>query len=45
MYLCYFEADDGPLYQYVSAADPRHKDPRLGSEFHGVSLFFFPLKN
>lgn len=42
---CYFEADDGPLYQHVAAADPRPKDPRPGSEFHGVSLFSFPLKN
>lgn len=38
------QADDGPLCQHVSAADPRPKDPQPSSEFHGVSLFRFPAK-
>lgn len=39
------QADDGPLHQHVSAADPRPKDPWPRSEFHGVSRLSSPFQN
>lgn len=41
---CCYQADDGPLYQHVSTADPRPKGPRPGPEFHGVSLLSLSFK-
>lgn len=41
---CCYQADDGPLYQHVSTADPQPRGPWPGPEFHGVSLLSFSIK-